>query len=113
MRRGLFTGEIHSFHLLLHVLDAFNTSPVWMPRHSVNASPPEVVLTNLDSTRRVSGHHARILQEGGHFFSEDLKALNPRRLHGASLPPSEKRDLHDGDTLRIGDLGLGFSLVQG
>jgi serine/threonine protein kinase len=75
-------------------------------------SPPEVDLTNLDSRRRVSRRHARILQEGGHFFVEDLQALNPTRLNGVPLPPYEKRELHDGDTLHIGDLDLRFALVQ-
>jgi serine/threonine-protein kinase len=75
-------------------------------------SPPEVDLTNLDNTRRVSRRHARILQEGGHFFVEDLKALNPTRLNGVPLPPFEKHELHDGDTLHVGDLDLRFSLVQ-
>jgi serine/threonine protein kinase len=75
-------------------------------------SPPEVDLTNLDTTRRVSRRHARILQESGHFYIEDLKALNPTRLNGTPLPPYEKRELHDGDTLRVGDLDLRFTLVQ-
>jgi serine/threonine protein kinase len=76
-------------------------------------SPPEVDLTNLDSTRRVSRRHARIVQEGERFFIEDLKALNPTRLNGVPLPPYEKRELHDGDTLHIGDLDLRFVLLQG
>ncbi len=95
--------------VVVYLTKAHNT----IGRLDAQFSPPEVDLTSLDSTRRVSRRHARILQEGGHFYVEDLKALNPTRLNGVPLPPYEKRELHDGDTLHIGDLDLRFSLVQG
>jgi serine/threonine-protein kinase len=74
---------------------------------------PEVDLTTLDATHRVSRQHARVYQEGGIFFVEDLNALNKTWLNGAVLTPYVKQELHEGDTLHIGDFDLRFSLMQG
>jgi serine/threonine-protein kinase len=74
---------------------------------------PEVDLSSLDTDRMVSRRQARIVHHDGHYYVEDLKALNATRLNGVALQPNEEHELQDGDTLRAGNIEIRFYLREG
>lgn len=51
----------------------------------------------------VSRKHARIILQNGDWFLEDLHSKHGTLLNGESIIPEEKRILHDGDKIQIGD----------
>jgi serine/threonine protein kinase len=71
---------------------------------------PEVDLSTLDVDRMVSRRQARVAQHDGHYYVEDLKALNATRLNGVALPPNEEHELRDGDMLRAGNIEIRFNV---
>jgi pSer/pThr/pTyr-binding forkhead associated (FHA) protein len=54
----------------------------------------------------VSRHHARILVEGARATLEDLGSKNGTSLNGE--PVRGRRELRDGDAVRLGDVQLLF-----
>ena len=62
----------------------------------------------LDPTQAVSRRHARFMRRDGHCYIEDLNAFNKTRVNGRPLVPHEDVELHDGDTLRFGNIDLRF-----
>ncbi len=69
---------------------------------------PAIDLLPLDPSQTVSRRHARFTRRDGHFFIEDLNAYNRTRLNGEPLVPHQDVELHDGDTLRLGNIDLRF-----
>src|SRR5512142_2334288 len=53
----------------------------------------------------VSSHHARVVQEGGAFYVEDLESTNGTYVNDL---PISRRTLNDGDVLLIGKHRLQF-----
>ena len=71
-----------------------------MGRHPQNA----IVLDNV----AVSRHHARILENHGRYYFEDLRSRNGSFVNGSVI---ERRvELGDGDTLKICDIVFSFHL---
>ena len=71
-----------------------------MGRHPQNA----IVLDNV----AVSRHHARILENHGRFYFEDLRSRNGSFVNGTAI---ERRvELNDRDTLKICDMVFSFHL---
>jgi len=66
----------------------------------------DVVIDNL----AVSGHHARVSQEGGSFFIEDTGSTNGTFLNDVRV---EKRRLQHGDQIRVGKHILVFEEIAG
>ncbi len=66
----------------------------------------DVVIDNL----AVSGHHARVVQEGGTFFVEDTGSTNGTFLNDVQV---EKRRLQHGDQIRVGKHVLVFEEAAG
>ncbi|HEU5345233.1 MAG TPA: FHA domain-containing serine/threonine-protein kinase [Ktedonobacterales bacterium] len=69
---------------------------------------PDIDLLMLDPTQAVSRRHARFMRRDGHCYIEDLNAFNKTRVNGRPLVPHEDVELHDGDTLRFGNIDLRF-----
>jgi hypothetical protein len=66
----------------------------------------DVVIDNL----AVSGHHAKVTQEGGSFFIEDTGSTNGTFLNDVRV---EKRRLQHGDQIRVGKHVLVFEETAG
>lgn len=58
--------------------------------------------------RSVSRIHARILEEDGHIYLEDLNSTNGTFKNGLRMQPYEKRRLEKGDELRFGKVEYTF-----
>lgn len=71
---------------------------------------PDVDLLALDPAQTVSRKHARFTRQAGHFYVEDLKAFNRTRINGAPLVPYQIVELHQGDTMRLGNVELRFEI---
>ncbi len=69
---------------------------------------PDVDLLPLDPSQTVSRRHVRFMRRDGHCYVEDLNAFNRTRVNGRPLVPHEDVELHDGDTLRLGNIDLRF-----
>ena len=69
---------------------------------------PDVDLLPLDPSQTVSRRHVRFMRRDGHCYIEDLNAFNRTRVNGRLLVPHEDVELHDGDTLRLGNIDLRF-----
>ena len=69
---------------------------------------PDIDLLPLDPSQTVSRRHARFMRRDGHCYVEDLNAYNRTRVNGRPLVPHEDVELHDGDTLRLGNIDLRF-----
>jgi FHA domain len=70
-----------------------------------------VDLTALDMDRKISRHHACVLERDDAFVLEALNSRNPLFLNDRRLQHSETRPLSAGDTIRLGSLSLQF-LIQ-
>lgn len=69
---------------------------------------PDVDLLPLDPSQTVSRRHAHFMRRDGHCYIEDLNAYNRTRVNGRTLVPHQDVELHDGDTLRLGNIDLRF-----
>jgi serine/threonine-protein kinase len=69
---------------------------------------PDVDLLPLDPAQTVSRRHAHFMRRDGHCYIEDLNAYNRTRVNGRTLVPHQDIELHDGDTLRLGNIDLRF-----
>ncbi len=69
---------------------------------------PDVDLLPLDPSQAVSRRHAHFMRRDGRCYIEDLNAFNRTRVNGRLLVPHEDVELHDGDTLRLGNIDLRF-----
>lgn len=54
----------------------------------------------------VSRRHARIIQENGQFFVEDLNSVNYTFVNRQKLEPGVARAIRDGDEIRLGRIIL-------
>ncbi|MFQ3582396.1 MAG: protein kinase [Chloracidobacterium sp.] len=71
---------------------------------------PEIDLTPHDFETKVSRRHARLFQEGGRFFIEDLSSVNGTFLNGSTrLIPKTPHPLQDGDELKLGETRVRFT----
>lgn len=82
---------------------------------------PDIDLAAIDRSRGVSRCHAKIKLSGGRWFIEDIPGVrNPTKFLGKgkssrdwkSLTPGNPHLIEDGDTLRMGEVILGFSEVK-
>jgi eukaryotic-like serine/threonine-protein kinase len=71
---------------------------------------PDVDLLAVDQQQTVSRRHARFTRRAGRFFIEDLNAYNRTRVNGLPLVPHQEHELHDGDTVRLGNVELRFEI---
>jgi hypothetical protein len=62
--------------------------------------------------RRVSGEHASIYFEDGHWRIRDLASSNGTRVNGVSLIPGERHALLRGDRVEFGSSAESWELVQ-
>ena len=69
---------------------------------------PAIDLLPMDPSQTVSRRHARFTRRDGHCYIEDLNAYNRTQLNGAPLVPHQDVEIHDGDTLRLGNIDLRF-----
>ncbi|HEY7973734.1 MAG TPA: FHA domain-containing serine/threonine-protein kinase [Ktedonobacterales bacterium] len=69
---------------------------------------PDIDLLPLDPSQTVSRRHAHFMRRDGQCYIEDLNAYNRTRVNGRPLVPHEDVELHDGDTLRLGNIDLRF-----
>jgi serine/threonine protein kinase len=71
---------------------------------------PDVDLLAIDHQQTVSRRHARFTRRAGRFYVEDLNAYNRTRVNGLPLVPHQEQELHDGDTVRLGNVELRFEV---
>jgi serine/threonine-protein kinase len=71
---------------------------------------PDVDLLAIDHQQTVSRRHARLTRRAGRFYIEDLNAYNRTRVNGLPLVPHHEQELHDGDTVRLGNVELRFEV---
>ncbi|AEP12933.1 MULTISPECIES: FHA domain-containing serine/threonine-protein kinase [Chloracidobacterium] len=72
---------------------------------------PEIDLTPHDAETKVSRRHARLFQEGGRFFIEDLSSVNGTFLNGnVRLIPKTPHPLQNGDELKLGETRVRFTI---
>jgi serine/threonine protein kinase len=71
---------------------------------------PDIDLLPLDHQQTVSRRHARFTRRSGRYFVEDLNAYNRTRVNGLPLVPHQEHELHDGDTVRLGNVELRFEI---
>jgi serine/threonine protein kinase len=71
---------------------------------------PDVDLLAIDHQQTVSRRHARLTRRAGRFYIEDLNAYNRTRVNGLPLVPHREQELHDGDTVRLGNVELHFEV---
>ncbi|HEX9035898.1 MAG TPA: FHA domain-containing serine/threonine-protein kinase [Ktedonobacterales bacterium] len=69
---------------------------------------PAIDLLPMDPSQTVSRRHARFTRRDDRYYIEDLNAFNRTRLNGAPLVPHQDAEIHDGDTLRLGNIDLRF-----
>jgi len=80
-----------------------------------DASNPEsatslaVNLGPLEGSKTVSRHHARILEQNGQFFLENIVDHNPTYLNDSLIRAGERRMLEVGDKIRVGKFTLIFN----
>jgi hypothetical protein len=99
------------------------TYPIqWLPavigRHSENQPHDELVAVDLRSYAsglRVSRRHARLIEEDGHFFIENLSS-NPVSLLSAQLPArvaviAQRQPLAPGDVIRLDRSGIELKFI--
>jgi hypothetical protein len=74
---------------------------------------PDVDLDEDDPQAKVSRRHARIINQGGQFFVEDLGSTNGTFVNrGRRLLPGHKVALRNGDEIIVGKTFLKFHIVQ-
>jgi serine/threonine-protein kinase len=71
---------------------------------------PDVDLLPIDHQQTVSRRHARLTRRAGRFYIEDLNAYNRTRVNGLPLVPHQEQELHEGDTVRLGNVELRFEV---
>jgi pSer/pThr/pTyr-binding forkhead associated (FHA) protein len=84
--------------------------------HALKAGMNSVGRENADvliADATVSRRHARLTLEGGQLWVEDEGSTNGTRVGGEAVPLGERRQAHDGDTLRFGNVSLRLVLPQG
>ncbi len=57
----------------------------------------------------VSRQHARIIKNGAKYFVEDLGSRNKTYLNGEELVPSQRRELRNGDLIKVCDTEFAFA----
>jgi pSer/pThr/pTyr-binding forkhead associated (FHA) protein len=77
--------------------------------NSIGRSAADVLL--LDST--VSRHHATLTLEGESAWIEDVGSTNGTSVNGVPLPAGERRQIYDGDTLKLGSVMLKLLWPEG
>ena len=58
----------------------------------------------------VSRLHARVFEDRGHFYAEDLGSANGTKVNGHAI--SEPRQLRDGDSVAVGATVIAFALAK-
>lgn len=56
---------------------------------------------NLKNFKTVSRKHARFSKDGGRWFIEDLNSTNGTFVNDQLVPPNQKREINDGDTIKL------------
>jgi pSer/pThr/pTyr-binding forkhead associated (FHA) protein len=60
----------------------------------------------------VSRQHARLLRKSDGWFIEDLRSTNGTYVNNHQVAPAKPRLLHDGDSVRCGQLVLTFHIDE-
>jgi DNA-binding winged helix-turn-helix (wHTH) protein len=106
-----FCGEAHETHQSPRGVSGQEPRLVWGDRVLSLAAGDNVLGRDRSAAvcidaASVSRHHARILVESGRATLQDLGSKNGTSLNGERLLGA--RELHDGDTLRLGDVQVLF-----
>jgi len=73
-------------------------------------APENAVVLPADRFPYISGHHARIVRDGDHFYLEDLKSRNGTILNGKAI---QRSALKSGDLIQLGrEVGARFLLTS-
>jgi hypothetical protein len=67
-----------------------------------------VNLGNLEASKSVSRHHARIMEQNGQYYLEPIAESNPTMLNGGVVRLGERRVLETGDAISVGSITLVF-----
>ncbi|HVO43951.1 MAG TPA: FHA domain-containing protein [Aggregatilineales bacterium] len=67
-----------------------------------------VNLGNLEASKSVSRHHARIMEQNGQYYLEAVAENNPTFLNGGAVRLGERRLLAPGDAITVGTITLIF-----
>ncbi|MHC4883847.1 MAG: FHA domain-containing protein, partial [Planctomycetota bacterium] len=84
----------------LVIIDGFNVGETY------TLSGEALIGRSLDNSiclpdGRASRKHARLYEEGGHFYIEDLGSANGTMVHARTIPTRTPTELHNGDEMTI------------
>ena len=71
---------------------------------------PDLDLTSLDRSGKISRKHARITWERGNFYFEDLGSSNGSTYKGQKIAPHQRVLLQNGDYVGMGEMVMEFIL---
>lgn len=71
---------------------------------SHQAGIPDLDFSSYADGSQVSRNHARLVQDGGAYYVEDLGSKSGTWLNGALLEASRRYEIHDGDEIAIGEV---------
>lgn len=83
-------------------------------RDPVTGIYPDIDLSPIDAQRSVSRRHAKVYRRGGKLYlSEEIGTMNGTFVNGNRLVKGVPAEVHEGDELRFGVVGLVLSLGDG
>jgi pSer/pThr/pTyr-binding forkhead associated (FHA) protein len=65
---------------------------------------PDLDFSGYADGSQVSRHHARLVQDGGAYYVEDLGSKSGTWLNGTLLEAKRRYELHDGDEIAVGEV---------
>jgi pSer/pThr/pTyr-binding forkhead associated (FHA) protein len=79
----------------------------------VKKQTPDLDLSIIDKSGRISRQHARILKLTNDYYFEDTGSTHGSSLNGEKLTPYERRLLRCGDRIGLGETIIEFILEKG
>lgn len=79
----------------------------------VKGTIPDIDLSLVDRSGKVSREHAKITKLSGHYYFEDVGSTHGSLLNGEKISTQEKRLLRSGDRIGVGETTIEFIIEKG